>query len=63
MKIQMIFLIWSYERNAISVRTAGVLPIEECRSHKSFKNDPTEWKQLCIEGKSLLEIPIFKFDI
>lgn len=40
----------SYERSAISVRTAGLLPIEECRNHNSFKNESTEWKQLCIEG-------------
>lgn len=42
---------YSYDRYAISVRTAGLLPIDECRGHKSFKNDPTEWKQLCIEGR------------
>lgn len=32
------------------MRTAGLLTIDECRNHKSFKNDPNEWKQLCIEG-------------
>ncbi|XP_055326972.1 poly(A) RNA polymerase gld-2 homolog B-like isoform X2 [Sitodiplosis mosellana] len=40
---------FSFEKYAISVRTAGLLKIEDCRGHKSFKNDPTEWKQLCIE--------------
>lgn len=43
----------SFERYAISVRTAGLLTIDECRNHKSFKNDPNEWKQLCIEGMKL----------
>lgn len=37
-----------FERFAISVRTGGLLPIEECRN---FKNE-TDWKQLCIEGKN-----------
>lgn len=42
---------FSFERYAISVRTAGLIPIEECRGQISYKNDPTEWKQLCIEGE------------
>lgn len=42
---------FSYEKHAISIRTAGLLPIDECRKDVSYKNDPNEWKQLCIEGK------------
>lgn len=43
---------FSYGKHAISVRTAGLLPIDECQKDVSYKNDPNEWKQLCIEGKS-----------
>lgn len=40
---------FDYTKDAISVRTGGVLPIEECRHARSFKNDPHQWKFLCIE--------------
>ncbi|XP_053670634.1 poly(A) RNA polymerase gld-2 homolog A-like [Anopheles nili] len=40
---------FKYERFAISVRTSSVIPIEECRLMKSYKNDPHHWKHLCIE--------------
>lgn len=40
----------SYSRNAISIRTGGTLPIEECRNVKTPKNDPNHWQTLCIEG-------------
>lgn len=40
---------FDYTQYAISVRTASVLPIEECRQARSYKNDPHQWKQLCIE--------------
>jgi hypothetical protein len=39
----------SYTKNAISVRTGGTLPIEECKSARSLKNDPNHWQTLCIE--------------
>jgi hypothetical protein len=39
----------SYTKNAISVRTGGILPIEECKSARSLKNDPNHWQTLCIE--------------
>lgn len=38
----------------MSVRTGSRLPIEECRHARSYKNDPHQWKYLCIEGKILL---------
>lgn len=40
---------YSYENSAISIRTGGVLPIEECRNARSPKNDPNHWLTLCIE--------------
>ncbi|XP_050087049.1 filaggrin-like isoform X2 [Anopheles aquasalis] len=40
---------FDYARFAISVRTASVIPIEECRLARSYKNDPHHWKHLCIE--------------
>ncbi|XP_052868512.1 poly(A) RNA polymerase gld-2 homolog B [Anopheles cruzii] len=40
---------FEYARYAISVRTASVIPIEECRLARSYKNDPHHWKHLCIE--------------
>lgn len=51
----------SYEKHAISVRTAGLLPIDECRMDVSYKNDPNEWKQLCIEGKLIFFFVHFWF--
>lgn len=40
---------FSYATHAISVRTGGVLPIEECKRARSLKNDPNHWQTLCIE--------------
>ncbi|XP_035777761.1 poly(A) RNA polymerase gld-2 homolog B-like isoform X2 [Anopheles albimanus] len=40
---------FDYARFAISVRTASIIPIEECRLARSYKNDPHHWKHLCIE--------------
>uniref|UniRef100_T1HJ60 Uncharacterized protein n=1 Tax=Rhodnius prolixus TaxID=13249 RepID=T1HJ60_RHOPR len=34
---------------AISVRLASVIPIEECRMVRMPKNDPHQWKLICIE--------------
>lgn len=41
----------SFRQYAISVRLAKKIPIEECRMVQSLKNDPRQWKYLCIEGK------------
>ncbi|KAL1117796.1 hypothetical protein AAG570_004111 [Ranatra chinensis] len=40
---------FDYANNAISVRLGTVLSIEECRYHWTMKNDPHQWKYLCIE--------------
>lgn len=40
---------FDYTKDAVSVRTGMRLPIEECRHARSFKNDPHQWKYLCIE--------------
>lgn len=45
---------FSYTKDAVSVRTGSRLPIEECRHARSFKNDPHQWKYLCIEGRCKL---------
>jgi hypothetical protein len=41
----------SFDQYAISVRLASCMPIEECRRARTYKNDPFQWKYLCIEGK------------
>lgn len=40
---------FNYNMFAISVRTGSRLPIDECRYARSVKNDPHQWKFLCIE--------------
>lgn len=40
---------FNYNMFAISVRTGSRLPIDECRYARSLKNDPHQWKFLCIE--------------
>lgn len=40
---------YRYKTSAISIRTGGVLPIEECKIVRSSKNDPNHWQTLCIE--------------
>lgn len=40
---------FDFSQFAISVRLAGKIPIEECRRARSYKNDPHQWKYLCIE--------------
>lgn len=45
------YLNFSFSQYAISVRVANKIPIEDCRRVRSFKNDPHQWKYLCIEGK------------
>lgn len=44
----------SFNQYAISVRLANKIPIEECRRVRSYKNDPHQWKYLCVEGKYIL---------
>ncbi|XP_020712232.2 poly(A) RNA polymerase gld-2 homolog A-like isoform X2 [Athalia rosae] len=40
---------FDFSQYAISVRMATKMPIEECRRARSYKNDPHQWKYLCIE--------------
>lgn len=40
---------FNYAVNAISVRLGARIPIDECRMARSHKNDPHQWKHLCIE--------------
>ncbi|CAL7941676.1 unnamed protein product [Xylocopa violacea] len=40
---------FDFNQYAISVRLANKIPIEECRRARSYKNDPHQWKYLCIE--------------
>lgn len=40
---------FNYETYAISVRLASRVLIDECRYARSQKNDPHQWKYLCIE--------------
>lgn len=40
---------FNYDQYAISVRSANKIPIEHCRLVRSYKNDPHQWKYLCIE--------------
>ncbi|PSN42330.1 hypothetical protein C0J52_20133 [Blattella germanica] len=40
---------FDFSQYAISVRLASRMPIDECRRARSYKNDPHQWKYLCIE--------------
>ncbi|XP_066994458.1 poly(A) RNA polymerase gld-2 homolog A [Anabrus simplex] len=40
---------FDFSQYAISIRLASKVPIEECRRARSYKNDPHQWKYLCIE--------------
>ncbi|XP_014276153.1 poly(A) RNA polymerase gld-2 homolog A [Halyomorpha halys] len=40
---------FEYVKYAISIRLASTIPIEECRQVRTQKNDPHQWKYLCIE--------------
>ncbi|VEN51552.1 unnamed protein product [Callosobruchus maculatus] len=40
---------FNYNEFAISVRAGCRLPIDDCRFQKAPKNDPHQWKYLCIE--------------
>ncbi|XP_033232074.1 poly(A) RNA polymerase gld-2 homolog A-like isoform X3 [Belonocnema kinseyi] len=43
------YVSFDFSQYAISVRLAKKVPIEECRWARSYKNDPHQWKFLCIE--------------
>lgn len=51
---------YSYSRYAISVRTAGVLPVEQCRLVRTIKNESHTWVNLCVEGKTHPLTSLFK---
>ncbi|RVE40983.1 hypothetical protein evm_014366 [Chilo suppressalis] len=34
---------------AVSVRAGARVPIAECRAARAHKNDPHQWKLLCVE--------------
>ncbi|CAG9791102.1 unnamed protein product [Diatraea saccharalis] len=38
-----------YSSMAVSVRAGARLPIAECRAQRAHKNDPHQWKLLCVE--------------
>ncbi|XP_071449950.1 poly(A) RNA polymerase gld-2 homolog A-like isoform X2 [Hetaerina americana] len=40
---------FDFSQEAVSVRLASRISIEECRRVRSYKNDPHQWKYLCIE--------------
>ncbi|XP_011703319.1 PREDICTED: poly(A) RNA polymerase gld-2 homolog A-like isoform X2 [Wasmannia auropunctata] len=40
---------FDFDQYAISVRSASKIPKEDCRMAQSSKNDPYQWKYLCIE--------------
>lgn len=40
---------FNYTQSAISIRLGSRIPIEECRSARTQKNDYHQWKLLCIE--------------
>jgi hypothetical protein len=54
--INMTILFYSYSKNAISIRTGGVLNIEDCKMVKNPKNDPNHWQTLCIEAEVFKKI-------
>ena len=43
------YVMFDFNQYAISVRLASKIPIEDCRRARSYKNDPHQWKYLCIE--------------
>lgn len=40
---------FSFDTYAISIRLAARIAIDECRYARSHKNDPHQWKFICIE--------------
>lgn len=59
---------FNYDVYAISVRIASRILVDECRYARSPKNDPHQWKYLCIEepfdltntARSVYDLPTFK---
>lgn len=47
--MSLLFIYNSYVHSAISIRTGGILSIEECKNVKTPKNDANHWQTLCIE--------------
>lgn len=43
------YTVFPYNLYAISIRLGAKIPIDECRMARSQKNDPHQWKYLCIE--------------
>lgn len=66
-KIHPVFLS-SFNNWVISVRTGSCLYIDECRFVRSPKNDPQQWKNLCIEepfdytntARSVYDVEVFQ---
>nr|XP_023013226.1 poly(A) RNA polymerase gld-2 homolog A-like [Leptinotarsa decemlineata] len=62
------YSLYNFQQYAISVRTGSSLPIDECRYLKAPKNDPHQWKYLCIEepfdltntARSVFDLESFK---
>ncbi|XP_075979319.1 poly(A) RNA polymerase gld-2 homolog A-like [Anticarsia gemmatalis] len=38
-----------YDKMAVSVRVGARVPVAECRAARAHKNDPHQWKLLCVE--------------
>ncbi|XP_056641163.1 poly(A) RNA polymerase gld-2 homolog A-like [Diorhabda sublineata] len=59
---------YDFNNYAISVRAGSSLPIDECRFAKAPKNDPHQWKFMCIEepfdytntARSVFDLESFK---
>lgn len=43
------YSMFEYNNYAISIRLGSRVSIEECKRARSAKNDPHQWKHLCIE--------------
>lgn len=58
----------SFNNWVISVRTGSCLFVDECRFVRSPKNDPQQWKNLCIEepfdftntARSVYDVEVFQ---
>ncbi|KAB0802132.1 hypothetical protein PPYR_04318 [Photinus pyralis] len=59
---------FNFDVHAISVRVAARVTVDECRYARSLKNDPHQWKYLCIEepfdltntARSVYDLATFK---
>lgn len=40
-----------YDSMAVSVRAGARVPVADCRAARAHKNDPHQWKLLCVEGE------------